>query len=183
MKDQTICLIPIGFIEKALLKDIAEPIERAFRFPVRILPAEQIPTHTPGLLHDGKYNSTALLLYLTRNNRIPEHAVKVLAVTKLDLYSPIFSHLYGEAQLRGTCALMSLYRLRPEFYEQPPDPALFLSRCRKEAIHELGHTFGLMHCHDTNCIMHPSSTIDDTDTKSESFCPVCEKMRQVCPPR
>jgi archaemetzincin len=174
MKDQAICIIPVGFIEKSLLKDIAAPIERTFRFPVRILPAEKIPAHTPGLLNNGRYNSTALLLYLTK--RIPENAAKVLAVTRLDLYSPIFSHLYGEAQLRGTCALMSLYRLRQEFYDKPADPALFLSRCRKEAIHELGHTFGLMHCQDSNCIMHPSSTIEDTDTKSESFCPVCEKM-------
>jgi archaemetzincin len=177
MKDQTICIIPVGFVEKSPLEEIAGSVECTFRLPVQIMPVEQIPSHTPGLLHDGKYNSTALLLYLCQNKKVPENTAKILAVTRLDLYSPIFTHLYGEAQLRGTCAVMSLHRLRQEFYDLPPEPALFLSRCRKEAVHELGHTFGLVHCHDTNCIMHPSSTIDDTDTKSETFCSSCEMLK------
>lgn len=175
MKAQTIAVIPIDRIEKSILEPVADSIERAFHFTTRILPPEKIPSHTPGLLNENKYNSTALLLYL-KSSEFLRDTVKILGVTRLDLYSPIFTHMYGEAQLNGRCALMSLYRLRPEFYDLPPDPELFLSRCRKEAVHELGHTFGLVHCRDENCIMHPSSTIEDTDTKSEALCPVCEKL-------
>lgn len=176
MKQQVISIIPIDVIEETLLKQVSASLEGVFHLSTHILPVENIPSHTPGLLNEGKYNSTALLLYLSKNERVPENTLKILAVTQLDLYSPIFSHLYGEAQLKGKCALMSLYRLRPEFYDLPPDRDLFLSRCRKEAVHELGHTFGLVHCRDENCIMHPSSTIEDTDTKSDSFCLVCEKL-------
>lgn len=173
MKQQVISIIPIDVIEEPLLKQVGHSLERVFHLSTHILPVEEIPSHTPGLLNEGKYNSTALLLYLSKHERVPENTLKILAVTRLDLYSPIFSHLYGEAQLKGKCALMSLYRLRPEFYNLAPDPDLFLSRCRKGAIHEIGHTFGLTHCSDRNCIMYPSSTIEDTDTKSESLCPAC----------
>ncbi len=175
MKDQIIAIIPIDHIEESILNPVARSLEHTFRFTARIMPVEQIPSHTPGLLNEDKYNSTALLLYL-KSKGFPEYPLKILGITRQDLYSPIFTHLYGEAQLNGRCALMSLYRLRPEFYNLPPDPDLFLSRCRKEAIHELGHTFGRVHCRDENCIMYPSSTIEDTDTKGEAFCPVCEKL-------
>lgn len=175
MKPQIIAVIPVDRIEESILKSMADSLERTFRFTARIMPVESIPSHTPGLLNEEKYNSTALLLYL-KGREFPHNTLKILGVTRRDLYSPIFTHLYGEAQLKGQCALMSLYRLRPEFYGFPPDPGLYLSRCRKEAVHELGHTFGLVHCRDRNCIMYPSSTIEDTDTKSEEFCPVCEKL-------
>ncbi|MCP5106023.1 MAG: hypothetical protein GY950_21745 [bacterium] len=181
MKDQIISIFPVDRIEESILKPVADSLERTFRFKTRIMAVEKMHAHTtqtPGLLHEGKYNSTALLLYL-KNKKFPQNTLKILGVTRLDLYSPIFTHLYGEAQLKGPCALMSLYRLRQEFYNLPPDPAMFLSRCRKEAIHELGHTFGLLHCRDVNCIMYPSSTIEDTDAKSESFCSGCGMLLNI----
>ena len=133
-----------------------------------------LAAHTPELLVEEKYNSTAVLLYLSKH--IPVNTKKCLAISQRDLYSPIFSHLYGEAQLEGTCALMSLYRLRQEFYNQSPDPELFISRCRKEAVHETAHTFGLLHCSNRYCVMYPSSTINDTDEKSDVLCPVCVQL-------
>jgi len=174
MKQQRISILPVDEINDSILKHIGEALTRAFAFPFHLLPVECISVHAPGLLQDEKYNSTAILLYTAK--KAPKDSLKVLAVTQRDLYSPIFSYLYGEAQLKGTAALMSLHRLRPEFYRLPPDPGLFLSRCEKEALHEIGHTFGLMHCRDRNCVMYPSSTIMDTDTKSASFCPLCHRL-------
>ena len=113
-----------------------------------------------------------VLKYLSEN--IPEDTYKTLAITDLDLYSPIFSCLYGEAQLGGKCALVSIFRMRQEYYNLRPDRELFLARCEKEAIHEMAHTMGLLHCNDINCIMFPSASIIDTDVKSNSFCPVCQ---------
>lgn len=179
MMGQIIAIAPVDTIEKSLLKELRSAVERTFRLHTSILPLENDPPHAQGLLENGKYNSTALLLYLSQKKKIPGNTLKLLAVTSLDLYSPIFSHMYGEAQLKGKCALMSLFRLKPEFYDLPPNPSLFLSRCRKEAVHELGHTFGLVHCRDENCIMYPSSTVEDTDTKAESFCPVCSKLLKI----
>jgi archaemetzincin len=174
MKDQTIAIFPIDEISDFILKHIARALERAFRLNTLILPGKNISADVPGLLHDQMYNSTAVLLYLSK--RVPEGTTKLLAVAQSDLYSPVFAYLYGEAQLKGPCALISLYRLQPEFYNQPPDDRLFLSRCGKSAVHEIGHTMGLAHCKDRNCIMYPSSTIADTDEKSDSLCPVCVKI-------
>jgi archaemetzincin len=176
MNDQTIAILPVDDIEEYILNHIARAIEKMFRKSTLILPYEDISTKFPGLLNEGKYNSTAVLLYLSE--RLPQNSVKLLAITQLDLYSPIFAYLYGEAQLNGTFALMSLFRLRQEFYHQTPDGALFLSRCEKEALHELAHTYGLAHCADRNCLMYPSSTIDDTDAKSNTPCPTCTSLLQ-----
>ncbi len=174
MKAQTIAILPIDKISSYILKRICTSLEHSFGLSSRLLAANPITPLSPGLQHEGKYNSTAALLYISR--QVPTDTLKLLAVAQLDLYSPVFSYLYGEAQLGGTCALMSLYRLRQEFYNLEPDENVFLSRCEKEATHEIGHTFGLVHCQDKHCIMYPSSTIADTDEKSNAFCPRCSRL-------
>ncbi|MGD2087315.1 MAG: archaemetzincin [Candidatus Aminicenantes bacterium] len=174
MKTQRISILPLDEIIVPILDHIGNALQRTFVYPCHILPCEDISPHASALLHEGKYNSTALLLYILK--KIPVGSLKILAVTHRDLYSPIFSYLYGEAQLKGTAALMSLYRLRPEFYHSPAERDLFLSRCEKQAIHEIGHTFGLVHCKDKNCVMYPSSNLGDTDVKSNSLCPLCTRL-------
>ena len=183
MKNQKIYLLPVDKIDSPVLEHIGKTLQRTFAVPFRLLNCDDELIHSPGLVYEGKYNSTAVLLYIARgmciNHGLPPDMLKVLAITQLDLYSPIFSYLYGEAQLKGTAALMSLFRLRQEFYRQPTDRDIFLSRCEKEALHEIGHTFGLMHCKDKNCVMYPSSTINDTDTKSNSFCLSCNDLLKI----
>jgi archaemetzincin len=173
MKAATISILPIDEINRLILKHMGEFLQRFLGLKYRILPVQNMAIRTPELLHQGKYNSTGVLLYISR--RIPGNNQKILAVSQLDLYSPIFSHLYGEAQLNGRAALMSLYRLHQDVNHLAANSEVFLSRCEKEALHELGHTFGLMHCKDRNCVMYPSSTIADTDIKANAFCPVCTR--------
>jgi archaemetzincin len=100
---------------------------------------------------------------------------KVLAITNVDLYVPRMNFVFGEAFCPGKVALVSIYRLKPEFYGQPPNQALLVERTVKEAIHELGHAFGLKHCENPYCVMRFSRHIIDTDSKGKSFCAACAK--------
>ena len=73
---------------------------------------------------------------------------RVLGVTNVDLFMPILTFVFGEAQLGGRAALISTHRLSPTYYGIPPSPPVFCERAVKEALHELGHTYGLLHCPD-----------------------------------
>jgi archaemetzincin len=100
-------------------------------------------------------------------------ADKVLGVTEVDLYVPRLNFVFGEAQCPGRTAVISLFRLKPEFYGQHPNRNLFVERSVKEAVHEVGHTLGLGHCHNPACIMFFSNSILDTDRKKLAFCERC----------
>jgi archaemetzincin len=89
------------------------------------------------------------------------------------LFIPIFTFVFGEAQLGGRAALVSVRRLRQEFYGLAPDKAMLYARAEKEVLHELGHTLGLVHCRSFECVMRFSNSIEEVDLKSSDFCESC----------
>ncbi len=98
---------------------------------------------------------------------------RVLGVIDADLFVPNLNFVFGEAECPGKAALISLWRLRQEFYGAPPNFELFVERSTKEAVHELGHTFGLGHCANPFCVMYFSNSIFETDRKKSLFCSQC----------
>ncbi len=98
---------------------------------------------------------------------------KVLGITDVDLFIPILTFVFGEAQLGGPVGLVSTHRLRQEFYGLPEDRGIFLERVEKEALHELGHTFGLVHCHRPGCVMGFSNAVEKVDLKTNTYCSEC----------
>jgi archaemetzincin len=98
---------------------------------------------------------------------------RVVGVADVDLYIPRLNFVFGEADIVSGKAVVSLCRLRPEYYGLPPDEALFMERATKEIVHELGHTFGLEHCPNNKCVMHFSNSLADTDLKEAHFCNKC----------
>jgi len=119
-----------------------------------------------------QYNSTLLLEYLALSK--PRGYAKYLGVTDVDLYAGGLNFVFGEAVLNGEDAVVSLHRLRPEFYGEPGNRRLFEERVLKEAVHELGHTFGLTHCRNPECVMSFSNSIVDTDFKKAQPCLNCQ---------
>lgn len=122
----------------------------------------------------GQYNSPLILQNLSRV--CPRDALKFLSITEADLFIPMVTFVYGQAQLSGRLAVVSLARLSQEFYGLKANKELKVRRSRKEVAHELGHTFGLVHCRDRSCIMSLSTEILQIDMKSEDFCPGCWAM-------
>jgi len=116
-----------------------------------------------------QYFSSKLLGSLKKSER----KERVVGITDVDLYVPRLNFVFGEADTVSGIAIVSLCRLRQEYYGVAPDEALFLERAAKEIVHELGHTFGLRHCSDNKCVMHFSNSLADTDLKEAHFCTKC----------
>ena len=94
----------------------------------------------------------------------------------MDLYIPVLTFVFGEAQLADGGAVVSAHRLRQEFYGLPTDPELLHQRLLKEALHELGHTYGLRHCPDYTCVMSASNGVERIDLKRAEFCSTCTQL-------
>jgi archaemetzincin len=128
-----------------------------------------------------QYHSTPILETLAI--LAPPTAIKVLAITKVDLFIPILTHVYGEAQLGGKSCILSTHRFGEGLF-QGAGAETFRCRIEKEAIHELGHTFNLRHCPDLTCIMHYCRSVRDVDRKLNRFCRYCailldDEMKKV----
>lgn len=98
---------------------------------------------------------------------------RLLGVASVDLYVPIFTFVFGEAQLGGPCAVVSQFRLNQGLYGLPEDAELSGERLLKEALHELGHTYGMRHCHDWSCAMSATTAIERLDMKNAAYCSRC----------
>jgi archaemetzincin len=124
-----------------------------------------------------QYNSMDILLNLVGLNANPQ--AKVLGLASVDLFIPILTFVFGQAQLNNRNALMSVHRLHQDFYGLPEDEELLYARAEKEALHELGHTFGLIHCPEFECVMYLSNSIEQVDMKSSAFCDPCRGLLEA----
>ena len=126
----------------------------------------------------GQYNSTALLAQMV--NAYGRADEKRIAVVGVDLFIPVLTFVFGEAQLNGIAAVVSTHRLANPFYGMPKDDAVAFSRLEKEVVHELGHTFGLYHCHQFECVMRSSTYVEEIDLKRVLPCNDCaSKLKNI----
>ncbi|HEV3512686.1 MAG TPA: archaemetzincin [Candidatus Sulfotelmatobacter sp.] len=165
-----LCLVPIGNVPAKALEWIESATSEWFPLPIRRLPGLPVP---PSAFDPkrGQYQSVEIMKMLAQS--APRDAVRVLGITDVDLAIPMLSFLYGQAQFDGPVALVSLCRLHQEFYGLPGQEALLRERTVKEVLHELGHTFGLVHCSEPSCAMSLATHIELVDAKQEQYCARC----------
>lgn len=163
-----IIISPIGDYSDCLLTRISTEIQRNFTLQTEII---RILDNVDFAFHPQRrqYHSTLILNKLCEV--APLQAFKILAITRMDLFIPILTHVYGEAQLGGKACVISVCRLTEGILS---NEEAFLNRVAKEAIHELGHTFNLTHCKDHSCVMHYCRDIQDVDRKSNNLCRYCK---------
>ncbi len=177
---KAITLQPLGDAESDVLQSLCPGLEHAFGVPVGIA-NQSLSISRFYDEHRGQYNSSAILHSFLSHDKsglrpgisLPDKGVCIVGITPHDLFIPILTYVFGEAALGGNVAVVSYHRFRNELYGLPMDRPLVLERVGKVAIHEIGHTLGLVHCTLQHCVMHAASYVEELDMKGHEFCPFC----------
>ena len=170
MSIRTITLVSFGYFEKDILEKTAEAVMEEYRCAVNLKDGHLDLSE----FYDSarrQYNGNALLKQIDSIDTSENN--KIIGVFNVDLYIPILTFIFGQAFLGGKSGIASLYRLNNERYGMLPNQKQMLERFTKEVIHELGHTFGLIHCTNPGCVMRSSTYVEDIDQKSRHLCKKC----------
>ena len=170
MSEKAIEILNHGNFENDFLEKIVSRIHQEYRLPVTI---EEIHIDLSEYYDPMRrqYDANRLLKELDSKSS-PLH-VKKIGLFRVDLCIPILTYIFGQAPLKGKTGIASLYRLRNEQYGMKKDEDLLLDRFKKVITHELGHMFGLLHCHVPNCVMISSTYVEDLDQKGHNLCNKC----------
>jgi len=163
-------ILPIGAPDPELTEWLRAQLAEGFDVYAEILDTALDPAFA---FHPerGQYHSSEILARMA--SFVTRKTWRLLALSEVDLYIPILTFVFGEAQIGGPSAVVSYHRLRQEFYGLPEDRNLLARRLLTESIHELGHTLDLVHCSDYRCVMASSHSVEWIDIKEFTFCPDC----------
>ena len=168
-----IYVAPVVFSNTQLLDRIMGTLQRTFKATVSTM-SLSVDTDSLYSYERKQYYSTGFIEQsIAQSNHING---KIILLTELDIYVPVLTFLFGEAQLKGKHSIVSVFRLHEEFYTGITDNELLFGRTLKEIYHELGHTFGLTHCNDWDCVMHSSNSIEQVDLKGNNYCKNCKSQ-------
>jgi archaemetzincin len=173
-----IVLVAVGEVDQKVIQILKEDLNKVFGKQVWV--GKGMPE--PDYAFNKKRNQYLSRMILNALMNEKEHTPfeKILGIVDHDLYVPELNFVFGEASQR--VAVISLTRLRQEFYNLPQDQSLFHKRALTEAVHELGHTYGLGHCANPRCVMFFSNSLIDTDRKGSEFCSKCKSnLRETFP--
>lgn len=161
-----------GPMDGEVLERVRQQVEDAFAYPTRVTAVNGPPGDALDVKR-GQHSSTRILRWILTG--VPPGVDKVLGITDVDLFIPVLTFVFGEAQVGGSAAVVSTARLRRGLDDRPAPSGLAEARLVKECLHELGHTFGLLHCPEGGCVMSRSNSILDVDRKRAGFCRDCRQ--------
>ena len=167
-----IILVLLSEINEHILKVLKQSLEQTFNRAVET----RAEIRSLDYAYDPSRNQYISPRLLSRLRRIKKGSGDtILGIVDVDLYSPEFDFVFGEAEISSGVATVSLYRLRPERYGLRPDAKVFEERAIKEAVHEFGHLYYLGHCPNPKCVMNFSTSLVDIDIKGKTFCSKCQQ--------
>jgi len=173
--EKTIGIIPVGTVPNLVLEIVASNIDIHLSLPTEILSMLAPPA---AAFDEGRQQYDAGKVLQAMSSLGLERHKKVVAICNQDLFVPIVTHVYGEAQQNGKYAIVSLFRLHRQS-ERSKQSSLLYERTVKITLHEIGHLFNLFHCEDRRCLMHFSSTLEDLDATPMFFCNYCDHFFKV----
>jgi len=170
LKKKGISLVSYGQFEKEILEKVAHEIEIEIGLPVQIMAGytDLSASFDPSR---RQYDANQLLKLVDSSSK--SNALKTIGLFQVDLFIPILTYIFGQAIFKGKTGIVSSYRLKNEQYGLPEDKSLLFERFVKVVIHELGHTFGLIHCHVPSCVMRSTTYVEEIDQKKPYFCNKC----------
>ncbi len=179
--ERIIYLQKIGQLDQSILIKLKSTLERKLNeFNIRVKINNDQITLTDSEYNKSKeqFNASKILKRL-RKNSFNRCFFRILGILDEDIYSKKHNFVFGSANMRSGIALISLTRLREKFYKETSilhrkheTEKDIEDRIPKEAIHELGHTFGLRHCNNL-CVMRFSDSLKEVDKKPPEFCNSC----------
>jgi archaemetzincin len=189
MNEININIIPLFEISEDLLNFIKENLCKVFKSKVFILDRIDIPESYIDKIRK-QFNAEKILDFLDKKYIIKDFNITNIFIFNHDLYVPSLNFVFGLARNYPRNCIISLERLDPLYYSlessgmknqsnllykelSDKDKKIYEGRILKEAVHEIGHTFGLEHCNNFKCVMFFSNSLYDTDNKSSNFCPKC----------
>jgi archaemetzincin len=170
-KHGLITILPLGRVVEDVLRVVADNLQGVLRLPVDVEEATILP---PDAYMENRNQYNAMTIIRDLNDNHSRHSLKVLGVTNKDLGNPILTYVFGEAYMGGAAAVMSYYRLYQGPADDPVSREQFLDRVAKVALHEIGHTFNVPHCHTGRCVMRASNNLAELDDKLNYLCDYCE---------
>jgi archaemetzincin len=169
-QEMGIVLVAIGAVDKNVMDWLKNDLSTVFNRRITVGKGMRDPDYAFNKKRNQRLSTAILNAVMEQKEYSPYE--KILGVVDHDLYVPELNFVFGEAS-RNT-AVISLTRLRQTFYRLPEDQNLFHQRALTEAVHELGHTYGLGHCSNPRCVMFFSDSLMDTDRKGSEFCQKCK---------
>lgn len=165
----SIGVVSVGNIGTLIPKVVAANIQGILDVPVDIIGKIEVPEET--FILDRRQYDAGLILKILEG--LSSNHSCILGITGVDLCIPVFTYVFGEAQLGGRTAIVSTYRLQRGQLGEAISESIFYERVVKVALHEIGHVFSLYHCENQNCLMKFSSRLDVLDNLPVTFCDRC----------